>query len=101
MVRFGIVLYISRYKWSLVSGATTAAHCLVIYGVIEYLNRRGMWHPDSNPTPHSVVALGWVHILGMVLAVAAAVVGIRWERPPIYAVIALLLGLFSYIIFVG
>ena len=60
-----------------------------------------MWHPDSNPTPHSVVVLGWVHIGGMVFAVAVAVVGIRWEKPPIYAVIALLLGLFSYVIFVG
>jgi hypothetical protein len=75
--------------------------CLVIYGVVGYLHRQGMWHPDSNPTPYSVVALGWVHILGMMLAVAAAVVGIRLERPPIYAVTALQLGLFSYVIFVG
>lgn len=93
--------HISRHKWSAVSGATTAAHVLVIYGVIEYLQRRGMWHPDSHPTPHSVVALGWVHILGMAVAVVAAVVGIRLERPSIYAVTALLFGLFSYVIFVG
>jgi hypothetical protein len=84
-----------------VSGAITAAHCLVIYGVVEYLHRRGAWQPDLYPTPHSVVALGWVHILGMAFAIGAAVVGIRLERPPLYAVIALLLGLFSYVIFVG
>jgi len=53
------------------------------------------------PTPRSVVALGWVHIVGMLLAIGAALVGIRLERPPIYGVAALLLGLFSYVIFVG
>jgi hypothetical protein len=95
------VLQISQHKWSVASGATTATHCLVIYGVVGYLHRQGMWHPDSSPTPDSVVALGWVHILGMTLAIAAAVVGIKLERPQIYAVTALLLGLFSYVIFVA
>jgi hypothetical protein len=37
----------------------------------------------------------------MAVAVVAAVVGIRLERPSIYAVTALLFGLFSYVIFVG
>lgn len=92
---------ISLHKWSVVSGATTAAHWLIIYGVVDYLHRRGMWHPDSIPAPHSVVALEWVHIVGMLLAIGAALVGIRLERPPIYGVAALLLGLFSYVIFVG
>jgi hypothetical protein len=96
-----IVERIFRHKWSAVSGATTAAHCLIIYGVVEYLARRGMWHPDSIPTPHSVVALGWVHVVGMLLAIGAAVAAIKLERPPIYGVTALLLGLFSYVIFVG
>jgi len=96
-----IVERLFRHKWSAVSGATTAAHCLIIYGVVEYLHRRGIWHPDSMPTPRSVVALGWVHIVGMLLAIGAALVGIRLERPPIYGVAALLLGLFSYVIFVG
>jgi hypothetical protein len=95
------VPHISRHKWTVVSGATTAAHFLVIYGVIEYLHRRGMWHPDSNPPPHSVVALGWVHIMSIAVAIAAAVVGIRLERPPIYAATALLIALFSFVIFVG
>jgi hypothetical protein len=41
----------------------------MINGVIEYLNRQFMWHLDSNPPPRtSVLALGWVDILGMVLA---------------------------------
>jgi hypothetical protein len=92
---------IFRHKWSVVSGATTAAHCLIIYGVVDYLHHRGMWHPDSRPAPHSVVLLGWVHVVGMLLAIGAAVVGIRLERPPIYSVAALLLGLFSYVVFVG
>jgi hypothetical protein len=37
----------------------------------------------------------------MLLADAAAVVGIIVERPPIYAVAALALGLLSFFIFVG
>lgn len=90
-----------RHKWSLVSGAITAVHCLIIYGVVEYLYRRGMWHPDSYPASESVVAMARVHVLGMLLADAAAVVGIIVERPPIYAVAALALGLLSFFIFVG
>jgi hypothetical protein len=90
-----------RHKWSLVSGAITVVHCLIIYGVIEYLYSRGIWHPDSNPASKSVVAMAWVHGLGMLLAGAAAVAGISVERPPVYAVLALLVGLFSFFIFVG
>jgi hypothetical protein len=37
----------------------------------------------------------------MLLAIGAAVAAIKLERPPIYGVTALLLGLFSYVIFVG
>jgi len=92
---------IFRHKWSLVSGAITAVHCLIIYGVIDYLYRRGMWHPDSYPAAKSVVTMAWVHGLGMLLADAAAVVGIIVEKPSIYAVIALVLDLFSIFIFVG
>jgi hypothetical protein len=58
-------------------------------------------NPDSNPPPHSVVALGWIHIMSIAVAIAAAVVGIRLERPPIYAATALLIALFSFVIFVG
>jgi hypothetical protein len=92
---------ILRHKWSLASGAITVVHCLIIYGAVDYLYRRGMWHPGSYPTTRSVVAMARVHTLGMLLADAAAVVGIVVERPPIYAVIALVLGLFSFFIFVG
>ncbi len=92
---------ILRYRWTLASGAITVVHCLIIYGVIEYLYRRGMWHPDSNPASESVVAMARVHGLGMLLADATAVVGIIVEKPPIYAIIALVLGFFSFFIFVG
>jgi len=51
-----------------------------------------MWHPDSSPASKSVVAMAWVHGLGMLLADVAAVVGIIVEKPAIYAVIALVLG---------
>lgn len=90
-----------RHNWSLVSGAITVVHCLIIYGGIDYLYRRGMWQPDSYPASKSVVAMAWVHGLGMLLAGVAAVVGIIVEKPAIYAVIALVLGLFSFFIFVG
>jgi hypothetical protein len=90
-----------RHKWSLVSGAITAVHCLIIYGVIDYLYQRSMWHPDSYPASRTVVAMAQVHSLGMLLAGVAAVVGIIVEKPAIYAVIALVLGLFSFFIFVG
>jgi len=92
---------ILRHKWALVSGTITVVHCLIIYGAIEYLYRRGMWHPDSYPTSKSVVAMARAHGLGMLLADATAVVGIVVEKPPIYAVIALALGLLSFFIFVG
>lgn len=85
----------------MVSGAITAAHCLIIYGVVDYLYRRGMWHPDSYPASRNVVAMAWVHGLGLLLAAVAAVVGIVVEKPAVYAVIALMLGLFSFFIFVG
>jgi hypothetical protein len=45
--------------------------------------------------------MAWVHGLGLLLAVVAAVVGIIVEKPAIYAVIALVVGLFSFFIFVG
>jgi hypothetical protein len=45
--------------------------------------------------------MGRVHVLGMLLADAAAVAGIVGEKPPIYAVIALMLGLFSFFIYIG
>jgi hypothetical protein len=90
-----------RHKWSLVSGATTAVHCLIIYGVVHYLYHRGMWHADSYPAPKSVVVMAWVHCLGILVAVIAAVMGIIVEKPSVYAVIALALGLSSFIIFVG
>jgi len=92
---------ILRHKWSLVSGTITILHCLIIYGVIEYLYRRDMWHPDSYPASTSVVVMARAHVLCMVLADAAAVVGIIVERPPIYAAIAFVLGLLSFFIFVG
>jgi hypothetical protein len=92
---------ILRHKWTLVSGPITVVHCLVIYGVIEYLYRRGLWHPDSYPASKSVVAMARVHSFGMLLADATAVVGIIVEKPPIYAIIALVLGLFSFFVFVG
>jgi hypothetical protein len=54
----------------------------------------------NEPASESVVAMARVHALGMLLADAAAVVGIIVERLPIYAVIASVLGLLSFFIFV-
>jgi len=51
--------------------------------------------------PIAPVALGWVHIMSIAVLIAAAVVGIRLERPPIYAATALLIALFGFVIFVG
>ena len=73
----------------------------VIYGVVEYLYQHGRWHPHANPTPSVVVILGWVHIVGIVVAVAAAVVGLAVEKPPFYALSTLILGFLSFLIYVG
>jgi len=48
-----------------------------------------------------VVTLAWVHGLAILFAVAAAVRGTIVEKPLIYAAVALIFGLFSFVIYVG
>lgn len=90
-----------RHKWSVLSGATTTVHCAVIYDVVAYLYQRGNWHPNAVPTKPVVVGLGWSHVAAIIVAAATAITGLFVERPKVYALVALVLGLFSYLIYVG
>jgi hypothetical protein len=86
-----------QHIWSLVSFLITIVHVLVLYGISEFLYRRGIKMASS---PYSV-DMAWLHIIAILLSVLTAGVAIAKERPRVIGVLVLFLGLFSYLFYVG
>jgi hypothetical protein len=86
-----------KYRWSLYSIGVTVGAAFVVLTVIQYLNHRGIWRPESSPLASAMSIFG---ALALLLSFALAVTGISKERPPILGIIALCLSIMSFMLYV-
>ena len=90
------MIQIGQHKWSLASIMVTFANFVVTFGVVQYLYRRGAWHPNS--------VLGWMveqdGAIGALLSFIVAIVAVVREQSRSYGLAALCLSIFSFFLYV-
>jgi hypothetical protein len=87
---------ISKYRWSLSSIGVTVGTALVTLGAIQYLYHRGMWRPQS-PLGAQIDGLGG---LAVVVGLVLAVVALFKREPPLAGLLALILSLLSFLLYI-
>ena len=87
---------IAKYRWSLSSIAVTAGTALVTLAAIQYLYRHDMWRPQSRLGGEIDGTGGLAVLVSFVLAVVAFL----RKEPPFAALLALLLSLLSFLLYV-
>ena len=74
----------------------TVGDAVVIYALISYFSRHGLWTPTSSARPVLSVWGG----LSFLLSLVTAIVGLAKEESPGYGTSALCLSLLSFLLYV-
>jgi hypothetical protein len=87
---------LTKFRWSLSSIGVTVGTALITMTAIHYLYHRGAWRPESSLGS----AIGILGGFGLLVSFVLAAVALSKNEPQFAGVIALILSMLSFLLYV-